>query len=191
MADKFMSGDTTAKYEVPLPSHIKESMSTVNNNIMQLNEQINNLDNAINEIHNIHIPEINNSISKIVHDAEYYVHDNKYLLNPLAIQFLLSWPMRFLNNIFHWYKLYLNKEKYSDIVIGVGYYINIIPVTYDMYSTQRITPGKDFMSEEYNDELTATFRESMKLFKDHLKEAKEDGWNLKKIIKYTCIRMYM
>lgn len=193
MADKFMSGATTSKFEVPLPSNVADSLSSISDTANELRGQLASHDQALQELNYSfsRISEIAQDNNSKIDKFEGGMYDSKYIFNPLLIQFLLSWPMRFLNNIFHWYTLHIIKEKYSDIVNdAVCYYINIIPASYYMYTTQQITPGKDFMSEEYNAEVDARWHDTMKLFKNHSKQAKEDGWNLKKIIRYTCIHKY-
>lgn len=193
MADKFMSGATTSKFEVPLPSNVADSISSINNTTNELIDRIDNNERTLQEFtYNFSkINEITQNNSSKIDKLENTMLDSKYIFNPLIIQFLLSWPVRFFNSIFHWYTLHLIAEKYSSIANeAVCYYINIVPTTYHMYVTQQIIPGRDFMNKEYNTEVNSYWHNTMKLFKDHLKQAKENGWNLKKIIRYTCIHKY-
>lgn len=185
--DRFASGQTTSKFEVPLPANISNTMEEFASiqkgqieEVRELKESVNKQFSELNETYSKLYNETNSRIDPVIQwhrecstSVQYHDIQISNLIRFMASNALI----RFLNfHVFHWFTIMIAENRYPMHGNHDKYYAYITLVCPD-----EETWFGHYGSAEYKKNRKKAFKEQYKTLKTHLKEIKSEGYNLSNI----------
>lgn len=185
--DRFASGQTTNKFEVPLPADISNAMEEFASiqkgqieEVRELKESVNKQFSEMNETYSKLYYETNSRIDPVIQwhkecstSVQYHDIQISNLIRFMASNALI----RFLNfHVFHWFTIMIAENRYPMHGNHDKYYAYITFVCPD-----EETWFGHYGSAEYKKNRKKAFKEQYKTLKTHLKEIKSEGYNLSNI----------
>ena len=185
MPDRFVSGQTTSKFEVPLPTKVADTIHSYGvvqaatvNMVEELKKDVNKRFDDIKSETTLRFDDIYNYFepTKEWVMGNYGTTDHvNYSFGVLICKLASNPIVRFLNRFFHWFNLSIFQNNMWSSYRHDKYYVL---VTISDYEHNPDICGLDYKSKRWKARLRENYKYKQKYLKRDLRQIKSEGYKL-------------